>query len=300
VDAEYPHRGGARQRDSGGAQSGPAHPVSGAGPLATHAVVGYQHGPGVCPKRTRIVTLYTAPPEGATVRCVDELGPVTPRTFPPAPTWSGDGHRIKAPLVYSRGYDTAWIYGALRIRDGQVRTQTAPARTTAGYLDLLAAIDRDNPDGDLSLITDTLSSHTSGPIRDWLAAPPRVQQVFIPVGAGWLNLIEAWWRRLRRVRRAVFRRPRRDRVGHPCGDGTAQSPHLSLGLGPSRASSPPVSSMLDLPLLRNDALIPIRPGLLENGDNPADMSPRLCIAWVRRCRRQPSGGADGLSSGRAS
>ncbi len=124
---------------------------------------------------------------------------MTPRTFPPAPGWSADGHRIKAPLIYSRGYDKAWIYGALRLRDGQVRTQTAPARNTAGYLELLGAIERDNPEGDLYLITDNLSSHTSGPIQEWLAAHPRVQQVFIPVGACWLNLIEAWWRRLRRA-----------------------------------------------------------------------------------------------------
>jgi len=124
---------------------------------------------------------------------------VTPRTFPPAPGWSPDGHRIKAPLVYSRGYDKAWIYGALRVCDGQALTQTAPARTTAGYLDLLGAIARDNPVGDLYLITDNLSSHTSRPIRDWLAAHPRIQQVFIPVGACWLNLIEGWWRFLRRA-----------------------------------------------------------------------------------------------------
>jgi transposase len=161
--------------------------------------VGHEHGSGLCPKRTQIVTLYTDPPGGATILCVDELGPVTPRTFPPAPGWSGDGHRIKAPLIYSRGYDKAWIYGALRVRDGQVRTQTASARNTAGYLDLLGALERDNPDGDLYLITDNLSSHTSGPIREWLAAHPRVHQVFIPVGAAWLNLIEAWWRLLRRA-----------------------------------------------------------------------------------------------------
>jgi len=86
-----------------------AHPVGRRGALASHAPVGDEHGPRVCPKRTRIVTLYTDPPEGATILCVDELGPVTPRTFPPAPGWSADGHRIKAPLVYSRGYDKAWV-----------------------------------------------------------------------------------------------------------------------------------------------------------------------------------------------
>ena len=54
-----------------------------------------------------------------------------------------------------------------------------------------------NPDGCLYLITGTPSSHTSRPIDAWLAAQPRVQQVFIPVGACWLNLQEAWWRQFR-------------------------------------------------------------------------------------------------------
>ena len=53
--------------------------------------------------------LYTAPPAGSTVICADELGPVIPRTFPPAPGWSGDGHRIKAPLEYSRGPEKTWV-----------------------------------------------------------------------------------------------------------------------------------------------------------------------------------------------
>ena len=53
--------------------------------------------------------LYTAPPAGSTVICADELGPVIPRTFPPAPGWSPGGHRIKAPLEYSRGSEkTLW------------------------------------------------------------------------------------------------------------------------------------------------------------------------------------------------
>ncbi|MGF6885106.1 hypothetical protein ABIA39_003319 [Nocardia sp. GAS34] len=39
----------------------------------------------------------------ATAVCADELGPVSPRTFGPAPGWSVDGHRIEAPLEYSRG-----------------------------------------------------------------------------------------------------------------------------------------------------------------------------------------------------
>jgi len=77
-------------------------------------------------------------------------------------------------------------------------TLTAASRNTAGYLRLLEAIARTNPVGDLDLIGDNLSSHKSPPIVAWLDAHPRVQQVFIPVGACWLNLQEAWWRLFRR------------------------------------------------------------------------------------------------------
>ncbi|MET7607975.1 hypothetical protein ABZS96_37165, partial [Streptomyces avermitilis] len=66
-------------------------------------------GSGLRGKRTRIVELYTSPPAGATVVCADELGPVIPRTFPPAPGWSPDGHRIKNEIDYSRGPEKTWV-----------------------------------------------------------------------------------------------------------------------------------------------------------------------------------------------
>lgn len=123
---------------------------------------------------------------------------MSPRTYPPAPGWSSDGHRIKAPLEYGRGAEKVWVYGALRVRDGKALTLTASSRNTKGYLQLLEAVAEANPTGDLYLITDNLSSHKSPPIREWLEDNPRVKQVFIPVGACWLNLQEAWWRLFRR------------------------------------------------------------------------------------------------------
>ena len=122
---------------------------------------------------------------------------MSPRTFPPAPGWSPDGHRIKAPLEYSRGPDKVWVYGALRVRDGQAVTFTAPARNTAGYQQLLVALDEANPLGDLYVIGDNLSSHKSPPIQEWLSAHPRVHAVYIPKGASWLNLQEPGWRLFR-------------------------------------------------------------------------------------------------------
>jgi DDE superfamily endonuclease len=102
------------------------------------------------------------------------------------------------PLDYERGPDKVWVYGALSVRNGQALTQTAPSRNTAGYLELLRTLDQTYPQGDLYLVADNLASHSSGPIRDWLATHPRIQQAFIPVGAAWLNLIEGWWRIFRR------------------------------------------------------------------------------------------------------
>jgi hypothetical protein len=123
---------------------------------------------------------------------------VSARTYPPAPGWSPDGHRLKAPLEYSRGYDTLWVYGALCVRDGHAVTLTTASRNSVGYLELLQALDQAHPTGRLYLIADNLSSHASAPIREWLAKHPRIHHAFIPVGAAWLNLIEGWWRLLRR------------------------------------------------------------------------------------------------------
>ena len=103
-----------------------------------------------------------------TVLCVDELGPVIPRTFAPAPGWSADGHRIKSELDYRRGPEKTWVYGALRPTDGHELTMAA-------------------------------SSHNSLSTRTWLAEHPRISHAFIPVGAPWLNLQEGWWRIFRKA-----------------------------------------------------------------------------------------------------
>src|SRR6478672_10745034 len=115
MDARYAHRRRPAARHPGGAQSSAAHLPPRGHALAAHAAVGHEQGSRLRPQsptRTRIVALSSAPPEGATVVCVDELGPVTPRNFPPAPGWSPDGHRIKGPLDYDRGLEKVWVYGA--------------------------------------------------------------------------------------------------------------------------------------------------------------------------------------------
>jgi transposase len=124
---------------------------------------------------------------------------VSPRTFPPAPGWSPDGHRLKAPLDYGRGPDKTWVYGALCPRDGHTLTLSARSRNTAGFQALLEALDAAYPLGAVHVIADNLSSHTSAPIQAWLAEHPRFHPEPLPTGACWLNLIEGWWRLFRRA-----------------------------------------------------------------------------------------------------
>ena len=136
--------------------------------------------------------LCTAPPPGSTVICAGEPGPVIPRTFPPAPGWSPGGHRIKAPLEYARGPDKTWVYGGLRVADGQAITMCAPSRNSAAYQDFLHRAEQANPEGTIYVITDNLSSHNSKSTRAWLDDHPRIRHAFIPQGACWLNLQEGW------------------------------------------------------------------------------------------------------------
>jgi transposase len=75
----------------------------------------------------------------------------------------------------------------------------APSRNTAGWLRLLREIARANPRGQICVVADNLSSHTSAPIRRWLGKHPRIHQVFLPVGACRLNLAEGWWRIFRKA-----------------------------------------------------------------------------------------------------
>jgi DDE superfamily endonuclease len=66
------------------------------------------------------------------------------------------------------------------------------------HIALLAEIEIANPTSDIFVITDNLPSHNSAETRAWLMEHPRIQHVFIPKKACWLNLQEGWWRLFRR------------------------------------------------------------------------------------------------------
>jgi DDE superfamily endonuclease len=85
--------------------------------------------------------------------------------------------------------------GALRLRDGKALTRCTASRNSKGYIALLADIEVDNPTGEIFIISDNLSSHTSLETRTWLEGHPRLHHVFI---SSWLNLQDGWWWLFRR------------------------------------------------------------------------------------------------------
>lgn len=150
MDPGFTGSGSAGRRDRREPLAGSSHPARRGRALAPHPVLDTLEGPGLRPKTTRIIGLYTHPPDDATVICADELGPAIPRAFPPAPAWSPDGHRIKAELDYSRGPEKTWVYGGLRPADGQAVTMTASSRNSVFYQQFLQQLEDANPGlGDL-------------------------------------------------------------------------------------------------------------------------------------------------------
>jgi hypothetical protein len=76
---------------------------------------------------------------------------------------------------------------------------TALSRNSVGYQQFLQLVENDNPDREIVIVTDNLSSHNSKSTREWLTGHPRIQHAFIPKGACWLNLQEGWWRLFRKT-----------------------------------------------------------------------------------------------------
>ncbi|MFI6088449.1 transposase [Streptomyces sp. NPDC051218] len=176
--------------------------------------------------------------------------------LPARPAWSPDGRRIKAELDYSRGPEKTCVYGALRVRDGQQITMTASSRNSVFYQRFLQQVEDANPDGEIWLVTDNLSSHNSLSTQTWLEDHPRIHHAFIPVGACWLILQEGWWRIFRKAALAGRSLANPAHIGQATAlarNRPTQPPRMSMGLGPSRTTNSLSTTPLRVPPLRNPA-----------------------------------------------
>jgi transposase len=165
----------------------------------------YSRDPELVAKVVDIVGLYLNPPEGALVVCVDEKTQVQAldRTQPILPLRPG--------LPKGRTHDykrngTTNLYAALEIVSGQVVHACQPRHRHQEFLAFLRRIVREFPHGELHLVLDNSSTHTTPEVKRWLARQQRVHFHFTPTGASWMNLIESWFSILTRqqVRRGSY------------------------------------------------------------------------------------------------
>jgi hypothetical protein len=163
------------------------------------------------------VRLYKAPPANTHVICLDEMGPVSAKTYP-APRWCQQRPLVEAD--YGRR-GKVWVFAAFEPASGRATTCCGPRRDTANFVKLLDQVVCAWPQGDLILILDNLSTHKTLDVRLWALAHERVSFLFQPTYAPWLNLIEPWWKTLRSLALIGRRFAVADEIVHAIAAGTS-------------------------------------------------------------------------------
>jgi transposase len=98
-------------------------------------------------------------------------------------------------------------YAAFNPKTGEVLGKTASRHTSAEFVAFIADIVANQPHGkEIRAIADNLSAHKSAPVKDFLAAHPKVRLHFTPTYSSWLNQVELWLSKIERdvIARGVF------------------------------------------------------------------------------------------------
>lgn len=164
--------------------------------------------PRVRRKKGIIATLYTTPPDGSVVLCLDEMGPESAKSFRgqqavrTEPRDDAEGRipagRARQEIDYGRR-GKGYIFGAFRPATGEALTRPYPSRSAANWADFLGHVEAWIPPdvGRAYAIVDNLNAHRATDVLLFSLAHPRWEFVFQPKYAAYLNLIEPWWKVLR-------------------------------------------------------------------------------------------------------
>ena len=141
-----------------------------------------------------MIAAYITPPPSTRVICIDELGPLSVKTYP-GEEWTDATRATFEPDYGRRG--KLWVHGAFEPATGEAAIVLSPRRDGASHLQLLEQVIVRFPSNRWLLIEDNLSIHKSRNVKTALLAWPEIQVQFIPKYACWLNLIEPWWKQLK-------------------------------------------------------------------------------------------------------
>jgi transposase len=156
-----------------------------------------------------IETLYTCPPTGSVVVCLDEMGPEAAKSWAgarvllTAPSAEGEqprrpAGRARQEIDYGRR-DSGYIFGAFQPATGGVLTAPYARRTAVNWAEFLDQVEGwlDPTVERVYAVLDNLSAHRATDVLLFALAHPRWEFVFQPTYAAYLNLIEPWWKILR-------------------------------------------------------------------------------------------------------
>jgi transposase len=154
----------------------------------------------VCAKKGAIEQLYTAPPAGSVVVCLDEMGPQASKSYPGQHlVRASAGERATQEIDYGRRGVAGYVFGAFQPATGAAFTMTYEGRTTANWIDFLCRVEGwiDPAAEPVYAVVDNLNIHSALDVLLFNLAHPRWEFVFQPKYAAYLNLIEPWWKVLR-------------------------------------------------------------------------------------------------------
>jgi transposase len=146
-------------------------------------------------KKGAIIRASTQPVPARRVIGLDELGPVSAKTYP-GEVWTC-GPRRATCTPDDRRRAMGWVLGAFEPATGLAATRCRPRRDSASFIQLLERVPRTYPAREWRLITDNLTTPLSPETQAALLAWPEMHLLLLPKYACWLNLIEPCWKQLR-------------------------------------------------------------------------------------------------------
>ncbi|WFE24236.1 IS630 family transposase [Solwaraspora sp. WMMD937] len=161
--------------------------------------------PRFADKVADIVGLYLDPPGGAVVLSLDEKTQIQTldRTQPLPPIeFDATEHRTHD---YVR-HGTTNLSAALTVATGEVFGECRPSRDGAAFLAFLRRAVAPHRGGQVHVVLDNLSTHTTPDVLAWLDANPHVHFHVTPTGSSWIDQIEIWFGIITRqaIRRGTF------------------------------------------------------------------------------------------------
>lgn len=127
--------------------------------------------------------------------CIDELGPLSAKTYPGEQYVLGVRRATVEPDYGRRG--KLWVHGAFEPATGEATLVYSERRDGASHLQLLEQMIERFPAERWLVIEDNLSTHASRDVKTALVSWPEIQIQFLPTYASWMNLIEPWWKQLK-------------------------------------------------------------------------------------------------------